>query len=113
MFSVTSVAIPYPEFSNPSNQILTSVLCLKSCVLCLESGGLVATKNQSNARGGAKKFEYFQLFPIVSHYFSNIFKRFRTFSNVFKRFVFKLARLVRKSALLIEIRTHLRINLRI
>jgi len=35
------------------------------------------------------------------------------FSNVFKRFQKKLARLMRKSALLIEILTHLRKNLRI
>jgi len=31
-------------------------------------------------------FENFQIFSIVSHHFSNIFKRFRIFSNVFKRF---------------------------
>ena len=35
---------------------------------------------------------------------------FRIFSNVFERFLHELARLVRKSALLIEILTHLRIN---
>jgi len=48
----------------------------------------------------------------ISRYFSNIFEYFQTFSNVFERFQNKLAHLMRKSALLIEILTHLRINLR-
>jgi len=68
---------------------------------------------QSNAQGGKKNSNIFEYFYIVFEYFISVFEYFRTFSNVFERFLHGLARLVRKSALLIEILTHLRINLRI
>ena len=55
-------------------------------------------------------FEYFHSF---FEYFYIVFEYFRMFSNVFERFLHELARLMRKSALLIEILTHLRTNLRI
>jgi len=57
--------------------------------------GASAEQNQSNAQGVCKKFEYFRIFSIVSHHFSNIFEYFQTFraifrmfSNVFERFYF-------------------------
>jgi len=65
------------------------------------------------AQGGKKLSNIFEYFHSVFEYFYTVFEYFRTFSNVFERFCKELARLVRKSALLIEILTHLRINLRI
>ncbi len=71
-----------------------------------------AEQNQSNAQGGKKKSNIFEYFHSVFEYFVSVFEYFQTFSNVFERFQNKLAHLMRKSALLIEILTHLRINLR-
>ncbi len=60
-------------------------------------------------RGGVQKS---RIFSNIFKRFTQLFERFQSFSNVFNRFQKELAHLVRKSALLIEILTHLRINLR-
>jgi hypothetical protein len=73
----------------------------------------VAEKNQSNAQGGKKLSNIFKRFYTNFEYFGTFFANFRKFSNVFERFLHELARLMRKSALLIEILTLLRINLRV
>jgi len=57
------------------------------------------------AQGGKKNSNIFE-------YFHSVFEYFRMFSVRLERFLHELARLVRKSALLIEILTLLRINLR-
>ena len=51
----------------------------------------------SNAQGGNKKVEYFQISHPTFRIFSNVSKRFRIFSNVFERFVKKPAHLMRKN----------------
>jgi hypothetical protein len=73
----------------------------------------VATKFQSNAHIGKKLSNIFKRFYTIFKRFYTVFEYFQTFSNVFKRFLHELARLMRKSALLIEILTLLRINLRV
>jgi len=51
-------------------------------------------KNQSNAQGVCKKFEYFQIFSNIFKRFTSFFEYFQTFSIVFERFQTQLARLV-------------------
>jgi len=64
------------------------------------------------AQGGKKLSNIFEYFHLVFEYFISVFEYFRTFSNVFERFLHELARLVRKSTLLIEILPLMRINSR-
>jgi hypothetical protein len=64
-------------------------------------------------RGGKKKSNIFNRFYTFFSLFYTFFQIFRKFSHFFNRFKRELARLMRKSALLIEILTLLRINLRV
>jgi len=56
--------------------------------------GLVVTKFQSNAQGGAKFLNIFERFVSVFEYFYAVFECFQTFSNIFERFLQKPAHLV-------------------
>ena len=64
-------------------------------------------------RGGAKLSEFFKRFYTFFSLFHTFFQIFRKFSHFLTVFKHEHARLMRKSALLIEVLTLLRINLRV
>jgi len=66
---------------------------------------------QSFAHIGKKLSNIFNRFYTFFSLFYTFFQTFRNFSHFLTVFKHELARLMRKSALLIEILTHLRINL--
>jgi hypothetical protein len=68
---------------------------------------------RSNAHIGKKLSKIFDNFCPFFSFFRTFFAIFSTFSHFLALLNHELARLVRKSALLIEILTHLRINLRV
>jgi hypothetical protein len=70
----------------------------------------VAESNQSNAHIGKKLSNFFNRFHTFFSLFHTFFQIFLQLLTVFNVFKHELARLMRKSALLIEILTHLRIN---
>jgi hypothetical protein len=64
-------------------------------------------KFQSNAQGGKKLSNIFDRFHTFFDGFYTFFQIFLQLLTVFNRFKHELARLVRKSALLIEIRVEI------